>query len=91
MYQRNAVLYLSTSGASLTALTGRGYLMGLYALNSGAAGSLIVADSANQMLIWSGAAAANLAFTPLFPIACTGGLSVTGSGAVTYMIMFASQ
>jgi hypothetical protein len=92
MYQRSAVLYAATSGgASITALTGRGYFMGIYAFCSGGAGSLILADSGAQIMIWSGGAAANLSFVPVYPVACTAGLSVTGSGAIQYAVMYSTQ
>jgi len=92
MYQANAMQYLATSaGASITALTGAGYWGGIFAYCSGAAGSLTVKDSAAIILIWSGAAAATISYNPVFAVAVTGGLSVTGSGGVAYIVNYRSQ
>lgn len=92
MFQRNAMVYIATSaGASVTALTGVGYWGGIFAYNSGAAGSLTIKDSAAVMVVWSGAAAATFSYTPEFAIAITGGLSVTGSGAIAYIVSYATQ
>ena len=90
-YQRNAMLVAFTSGGNLTCLTGPGYLGSFLFYASGAAATLTIADSARTVFSWSGAAAAVLNFTPLFPVACTAGLSVTNSGAGTYSIVFATQ
>ena len=91
MYQRNAMLITATSGASITVLTGPGYMGGMYFYASGAAATITVADSGRQILSWSGAAGATYSFTPVMMIALTGGLSVTNSGAGTYAVMYATQ
>lgn len=91
MFQRNATLVLATSGGNLTCLTGAGYLCGFYFYASAAAATLTIADSARTIFSWSGPTAAAFSFVPVYPIACTGGLSVTNSGAGTYSIMFATQ
>ena len=92
MYQRNAMQYLSTvTGGTITALTGRGYLGGIYAYCSAGAGSIIVSDSAAQIFVWSGATAGVLTYFPIFPVAVTGGLSITGSGSVAFSVSYATQ
>lgn len=90
MAQGNACIIAATSGANLTILTGQGYLYGFYFYASAAPATLTIADSGRQIFSWSGPAAAAFNLVPLVPIACTGGLSVTNSGAGTYSILYAT-
>lgn len=90
MANQGAYTYLSTSGGNMTALTGPGYLAGIYLYASGAAATITVADSGGNIISWSGAAAAVLNWAPLAPIAVAK-LTATNSGAGTYTLVFRTQ
>lgn len=92
MYQRNGMIMLSTSGgANITCLTGPGYFGSIYVYASAASGQVTLVDGTRQLMVWSGTAGATLTYALEYPGVCTSGLSVTGSGAAQYNILFATQ
>lgn len=91
-FNHSAVTYAQTSGASLTVMTTAGYFVGALLYASGAAATLTIVDSGGgTILSWSGAAAAVLNWSPVYPIAMVNGLTVTNSGAGTYTIVYAKR
>lgn len=79
-------LIAATAAASLNISTSACALGGYMVYCSAAAGTFIIKDSARTILTWSGAAAATLSQEFPGPCICTGGLSVTNSGACHYTI-----
>ena len=79
--------YKSTSKANMVCATSACSFLGFVGWAS-AAGTIVIKDSATTILYASTDAAGIIVAMPPVPIACTEGLSATGSGGFEYTVFY---
>jgi hypothetical protein len=78
----------TTAGAALTVSTVPCAFVGVNAVNSGGAGSLVVVDGATIIARATVTAGVDANVNPTKAIACRTNLKVTGSGAINYVVYY---